>query len=200
MQSAVVEPPRQNSAAGAVLDDEIEHNVLDKELGIVLEALLVKCVQHCVPGAIGSGASALRQALAPMHSVAAKRPLINPAILGARERHAEMLEFNDRLHCVAAHVFDRILVAEPVGPLDRVVHVPAPVILAHIAKRGADAALRGDRVAAGRKHLADASGLEPRCNHAECGTQPSTSGANHDDVIVLMLDWVSRGHEARLSY
>src|SRR5690349_21061662 len=119
MQSAVVEPPCQNPSAGAVLDDEIEHDVLDKELGVVLEALLVKRVQHCVPSAIGSGAGALRQALAPMHSVAAKRPLINPAILGARKRHAEMLEFDDHLHRVAAHVFDRILIAEPVGPLDR---------------------------------------------------------------------------------
>ena len=55
-----------------------------------------------------------------------------------------MLQLVDRFRRVAAHIFDGVLVAEPVGTLDGVVHVPAPVVLAHIAKRGGDAALRRD--------------------------------------------------------
>ena len=95
-----------------------------------------------------------RGALAVFLHVAAERPLIDLPDLGARERHAEMLELDDRRDRLAAHVFDRVLVAEPVRPLDRVVHVPAPVVVAHIAERGGDAALRRDGMAAGREHLA----------------------------------------------
>src|SRR5262249_6493975 len=80
---------------------------------------------------------------------AAERPLIDAAVLGARERHAPVLELVDRRRRVAAQVLDRVLVAEPVGSLDGVVHVPAPVVLAHVAERGGDPALRGDGVRAG---------------------------------------------------
>ena len=69
-----------------------------------------------------------RVAFAVFHHVAAERPLVDLPVFGARERHAEMLELDDRRDRVAAHVFDRVLVAEPVRPLDRVVHVPAPVV------------------------------------------------------------------------
>ena len=37
-----------------------------------------------------------------------------------------------------------VLIAEPVGPLDRVVHVPPPVVLSHVPESGADTALGGD--------------------------------------------------------
>ena len=62
-----------------------------------------------------------------------------------------MLELVDDLRRHLAHVLDRVLVAEPVRALDRVVHVPEPVVLGHVAERGADAALRRDRVRARRE-------------------------------------------------
>jgi len=52
-------------------------------------------VQQRVAGPVGGGAGALRQPLAPVHGVAAKRPLIDMAVLGARERHAVMFELDD---------------------------------------------------------------------------------------------------------
>src|SRR5258707_12809845 len=74
--------------------------------------------------------------LAEADGLSAERTLINRAILGARERNAEMLQFQHRGYRLAAHIFDRILVAEPVGALDRVVHVKAPIVaVAHIAER-----------------------------------------------------------------
>src|SRR6516162_5467895 len=106
-------------------------------------------------GAVGGGASALRGTLAVMGGHAAEGPLINLAVLPARERQTPMFELVDRLRRAAAHVFDRVLVAEPVRPFHGVVHVPTPVVLAHIAERGGDAALRRDRVRAGREHLGD---------------------------------------------
>ncbi len=51
-----------------------------------------------------------------------------------------MFELIDRLRGVPAQIFDRVLVSEPVGALDGVVHVPFPVVRAHIAERRRDAA------------------------------------------------------------
>ena len=92
---AVLEIPGDHAAAGAVLvHDQVEGEILDEELGIVLEALLIERVQDGVAGAVGGGAGALGQRLAVIAHVAAERALIDPAVLGARERHAEMLELD----------------------------------------------------------------------------------------------------------
>ena len=101
-----------------------------------------------------------------------------------------MLQLVHRRHRLAAHIFDGVLVAEPVRPLHGVVHVPAPVVLAHVAERGADAALRGDGVAAGREHLGDAGGLQPGRAHAERGAQAGAAGADHHHVIGVVDDVV----------
>ncbi len=65
-----------------------------------------------------------------------------------------MLEFDDGARRLLAHQFDGILIAEPIGTLDRVVEVIPPIVFAHVAEGCADAALRGDRVAARGKDLA----------------------------------------------
>ena len=101
-----------------------------------------------------------------------------------------MLELDDRRDRLAAHVFDGVLVAQPVRPLDGVVHVPAPVVLAHVAERGADAALGRHGVAAGREDLGDAGGLQARLAHAEGGAQAGAAGADHDDVVGVVDDAV----------
>ncbi len=185
VQAAVFEVPGHDAAAGALLvHDQVEHEIFDEELGVVLQALLVERVDQRMPGAVGRGAGAPgRIAVAVIGHVAAERALIDPPVLGARKRHAEMFELDHRRDRVAAHVFDRVLVAEPVRPLDRVVHVPAPVVVVHVAERGADPALRRHGMAAGRKHLADAGGLEPGDGAAEGRAQPGPAGADDDDVI-----------------
>ena len=190
VQGAVLEVPGQDAAADALLvHDEIEGEILDEELGVVLQALLVERVDDGMAGAVGRGVGALcHRPAAILRRVAAEGPLIDPAILGARERHAEMLELDHRGDRLAAHVFDGVLVAEPVGALDRVVHVPAPVVLAHIAERGGDAALSRDGVAARREDLGDAGGLQSRRGHAERGAQTGAAGADDDDVIEMLDD------------
>jgi hypothetical protein len=97
--------------------------------------------------------------LAYFGRVPAKTTLIDRARLGAAERHAEMLELDDRRDRLAAQVFDRVLIAEPVGAPDRIEHVPTPVVLLHVAECGADATLRCDRVAASREDFGDAGGV-----------------------------------------
>src|SRR5262249_57030844 len=99
-------------------------------------------VQHGVAGAVGSRAGALRGALAIMRGHAAEGTLIDLAVLAPRKRQAPMLQLVNRFGRVAAQIFDRVLVAEPVGALDGVVPMPTPVVFAHIAERSRNAALR----------------------------------------------------------
>ena len=159
--------------------------------------LLIQRVQDGVAGAVGGGAGAHRRRLAVILHVAAERALVDAAVLGAAERHAVMLELVDRRDRLAAHVFDGVLVAEPVRPLHGVVHVPAPVVLAHVAERRADAALRRDGVAAGGEHLGDAGGFQAGRADAEGGAQPGPAGADHHHVIGVVDDGI--GAEGRLA-
>ncbi len=139
MQRAVVKLERDHAAAGAlVVHDQVDGEELDVELGGMAQRLAIHGVQHGVAGAVGGGAGALCLALAVVHRHAAKRSLIDLAVLGARKRHTPVLEFINGLRRLAHHVFDRILVAEPVRALDGVVHMPAPVVRMHVAERQAE--------------------------------------------------------------
>ena len=102
-------------------------------------------------GPIRRRAGALGNALAEMRRHAAEGPLIDEPILGARKRHAVVLQLDDRGRRLLAHELDGVLVAQPIGPFDRVIHMPAPIVLAHVAERRRDAALRRHGVAAGRE-------------------------------------------------
>ena len=92
-------------------------------------------MQNRVARAVGGGACALRNALAIFCRHAAERTLIDFAFFSAREGYAPMLELIHRFRCVAAKIFNRVLVTEPIRPLDRVIHMPAPIVGAHIAER-----------------------------------------------------------------
>ena len=78
----------------------------------------------------------------------------------------------------------RCCLGHPASPtLNGVVHVPAPIVLAHVAKGGADAALRRHRVRPRGEHLGDASRLQPGRAHAERCPQACPTGPNHHHVI-----------------
>src|SRR6516162_2875834 len=182
--------------AGTVLaHQQVDCEVLDEEARLVLQALLIKRVQDRMAGAIGGGTSAVGHvALGVFSRVPAKAALVDRPGLGSAEWHAEMLELDDRRNRLATHIFNRVLVAEPVGAPDRVEHVPAPIVLFHIAKCGTDAALRGDGVTAGREHLGDAGGVESGRNHAQCRPKSGAAGAEHNDVKGMIDDVVAVGH------
>ena len=84
-------------------------------------------------GFIGRRASPLRRAFAVIRGHTAESALINLAFRRPRKRHAVMFQLDHRRHRFPAHVFDGVLIAQPVGTFDGVVHVKAPVIFAHIA-------------------------------------------------------------------
>ena len=181
---------RDDAAARAVLHDQVDREILDVELGVVLQRLLVKRVQHRMAGPVGRRAGALRRALAEVRRHAAERPLVDAAVLGTRKRHAVMLQLDDGIGRFLAHVLDRVLVAEPVRTLDRVVHVPAPVVFAHVAERGADAALRRHGMAARRENLGDAGRVETRLRQPEGRAQAGATGADDDDVVTVIDKFV----------
>ncbi len=194
----VLETPGEQAAARAVLvHQEVDGEILDKEARLMLEALLVERVQDRVAGAIRGGAGPISHvALGILRRVPAKAALVDLAGLGTAERHAEMFELDDRRDRLTAHILDRILVAEPVGAPDRVVDVPAPIVLFHVAERRADAALRGNRVAACWKNLGDAGGVQPGRHHAQGRPQSGAAGAEDDDVKRVVNDVVAVGHDS----
>ncbi len=181
---------RDDAAAGAVLHDEIDREVLDEESRRAADRLLIESVQHRMAGAVRGGAGALRDALAELRGHAAEGPLVDAPFLRAGERHAVVLELDHRRGSLLAHELDRILVAQPVRALDGVVHVPAPVVLAHVAERGADAALRGHGVAARRKELGDAGGGKSRLRQTQRGAQAGAARADHDDIVGVIDELV----------
>ncbi len=135
-----------DAPATAVFHDQVERKILDEELCVVLQGLLIEGVQDRVTGPVGSRTGPLGRAFAVVGRHAAEGALVDLAFFGTREGHALMFQLDDRGDGLAHHVFDGILVAQPVRPLDGVVHVPAPVVLAHIAERGRNAALGGHGV------------------------------------------------------
>jgi hypothetical protein len=82
---------------------------------------------------------------------------------------------------------DGVLVTEPVGALDRVVHVPSPVVLVHVAERGVDAALGGDRVASRGEELGNAGRVEASLGQAEGGTQTGAAGTDDERIVLMVL-------------
>ncbi len=197
MDRAVVEIDGDDAAAAAVLvHHQVDGEIFDEEFGLMAQRLAVHRVQHGVAGAVGGGAGALRGALAEMRGHAAERALIDLAVFAARERQAPMFELVNRFRRVADHIFDGVLVAEPVRPFHGVVHVPAPVVLAHIAERGRDAALRRDRVRARRKHFGDAGGAQAGFAAADGGAQPRAAGADDDDVVAVIFDRIGAAVDA----
>ena len=152
-------------------------------------------MQHGVTGAVGRRASALRRALAIVRGHAAEGPLIDLAVLGAREGNAVVFEFDDGRNRFLAHVLDGVLITQPIRTLDGVVEMEAPVVLAHVAQRSTDAALRRHGVAAGGKDLGDAGGGQALGGHAHGRPQSGATGTDDNHVVLVMNQLVGIGHE-----
>ena len=186
-------------STGAVgIAHQVEGHPLDEELRVGADVALVERVQHRVTGAVGRRARALHRLLAEVRRVPAERALVDRAVGVAVERHAEVLELVDHLRRHAAHGLDRVLVAEPVRALDRVVHVPEPAVLAHVAERGADPALCGHRVRAGREHLRQHRNGQSCLRQRERGTHARAARADDDRVEAAHRKRIHRATSPRL--
>ncbi|KAG0162131.1 hypothetical protein DFQ30_003207, partial [Apophysomyces sp. BC1015] len=100
--------------------DQVQRHPFDEKVRLGLHVLLVQRVQQRVAGPVRRRARALHRLLAIVRGVAAEWALVDRAVRVAVERHAEVLKLIDRIRRLAAHELDRVLVAEPVRALDRV--------------------------------------------------------------------------------
>src|SRR5690242_6856746 len=178
MQLALGHVESHDTPAHTLFHDEVDREVFDEERRFVPDRLLVKGMQHRMPGAIGRGAGPLRNALAEMRRHSTERALINASGFCAGERYAVMLELDDSGRSLLAHELDGVLVTQPVRPLYGVIHVPAPVVLTHVAEGGADTTLSGDGMAACWKQLRHARGRKPRLRKSERGAQAGPTGSD----------------------
>jgi hypothetical protein len=131
--------------------NQVKRHPLDEELGVGLDVTLVHGVQHGVTGTVSGSAGATHRLFAEVGHVAAERTLVDLAVVGTVERHAVVLELNNHFVGLLAHELDRILVAEPVGALDGVVHVPRPVIFLGVTERSGNAPLGRNGMRTGRE-------------------------------------------------
>ena len=83
----------------------------------------------------------------------AKRSLVNLAFWSSGEGHSVVLELDDGVGSFTSHVVNGVLVTEPIGALDSVVHVVLPAVLFHVAEGGVDSSLSGDSVGSSWEEL-----------------------------------------------
>ena len=127
-----------------------------------------------------------RRALAHILHVAAKRTLVDRAVVVARERYAGMFELVYGCRCLASEVLDSVLIAEPVRTLHGVVHMPRPVIGRVVAERGRDTALRRNGVRSGREHFRDIGSAQSALRRAHRRAK-TRSACAHDHHVVSMV-------------
>ena len=155
------------------------------------QGLRVKRVQNSVAGAVCRGAGALGGgAFAIFRRHAAEGALIDFAFFGAAEGHAVMFKLDNGIGRVFAHIFDGVLVTQPVGAFDGIIEMPAPVIGPHIAERGRNAALRRHGVRTGGEYFGEACGRKPLFGHAEGSPQASAASTHHNHIIKMVGDGI----------
>ena len=114
----------------------------------------------------------------------AEGPLRDPAVLGAGEDGAPVLELVDVARSLVAEDLDRVLVAEVVRALDRVVGVRLGVVLGRVPERRVDAALCRARVAAGRVELRDDRDVGAGIVSLDRGAHACATRADHEYVVL----------------
>src|ERR1700730_10333726 len=97
-----------------------------------------------------------------------------------------MFQLEDRGDGLPAHVLDRILVAEPIRPFDRIVHMPLPTVFPGVPETGRNAPLRGTRVTPRRKDFRDACGRKTRLNRALSSPQTGAAGTDNDHIECMV--------------
>ena len=148
-------------------------------------------MQNCMSGSVCGGASALCGTFAIVGRHPAKWALINFPVFSSGKRDTIVFKLDNSGNRFTTHIFDGILITQPVRPLDGVVHVPFPGIWPHITKCSAHATLRCDRVAASWEHLSNTSCRKASGRHAQCCSQASATSAD-DDHIMFVFDNVIR--------
>ncbi len=173
--AAHVARDRARAAAGVVAQQRGgEPLLVARDRLVVLHQLLIEHVQQRLAGDVGH----IRRAL---HRRPAERAQVHLALVVAVEGHAHVLQVHDLGGRFRAHDLDRVLVAEEVRALDRVVGVRVPVVVD--ADRRVDAAGGGNRVRAHRVDLAHDRHARPRLGGRERRALAREAGPDDQDVV-----------------
>ncbi len=98
-----------------------------------------------------------------------------------------MLELDNGGGSLTGHVVDSVLVTEPVGALDGVVHVPSPVVLVHVTQSSVDTALSSDGVGTSREELGDTGSIETSLGKTKGSTETGTTGTDNKSIVLVVL-------------
>ncbi len=188
VQLAVGQPVRHDALrAGLWRAEQLHHVVLVEEQHARLEALLVERLQDHVARAVGRVAGAADRPLAEVPRVAAEAALVDPTVGGPVEGQAHVLQLDDPLDGLLGQDLRRVLVGQVVAALDRVVHVPLPVVLLLVAQGRAHATLGGAGMGAGGIELAEDGRAHAGPRQFQGRPQARPAGA-HDEGRVDVLD------------
>ena len=180
-----------DAAADAFLiHDEVDGKIFDVEFRIVAQRLAIKRMQHRMACTVGRRAGALGDTFTEIRGHATERTLIDLAFFRTAEGHAEMLELINGGRRMTAEIFNRVLVAEPVGTLDGVIHMPAPIVRTHVTQRSGNTALGRNRMTARRENLGDIRGLQPLFNATQCGAKTGATRPDDNRVERMVYECI----------
>ena len=98
-----------------------------------------------------------------------------------------MLQLENRFRAGFTHIFDRVLVADIVGTLDGIVHVPFPVIFMGVAERNGNATLSGYGMRTGRENFGEQRTGLAALGDLQRRAHTCTAGTNHN--CIKFSDW-----------
>src|SRR3989441_9922670 len=146
-ESAAAEVEGDDALTRPAIDDEARDEVLVEAMDVLeLHRGLEERVEDVEPDFVRGEAR-------PLDGHPAKRALTDAAVIIAGPRASPVLELDDLPRTPRDEEFDRVLVGEEIGALDRVTRVQLDGIV--ISKDGRGAAFRGNRVAPHRVDLRD---------------------------------------------
>jgi hypothetical protein len=175
-------------ASTFLVHDQVKGEVLDKVSGIKGERASVERMQHGVSRTIRRRRTAIGlSAFAEMERLSTKGALIDLAIVRSRKGQTKGFQLQNRRGCFPTHVMNGVLVAEPITTFDGIVHMPAPIVFRHIAERGVDSSLCGDRMGARGKEFGDTRRFKAGFTQTH-GRTEATSTRSDDDGVVGVID------------
>ena len=82
---------------------------------------------------------------------------------------------------------DCILVSQPIRTLDRIVHMPPPIVLVHVSKRSIDTALGCDGMTSCREELRYTCSVEASLGKTKGCSKTSPTSADNNRIILMIL-------------
>mmetsp|Transcript_23235 Transcript_23235/g.38497 ORF Transcript_23235/g.38497 Transcript_23235/m.38497 type:complete len:271 (+) Transcript_23235:1361-2173(+) len=179
------------NAFSIIVHHEVHGKVFNEVGGVERKTATIQGVKHGMTGAVCSSTAAVSlRALAVIQTLTTESALVNLAVFSTRERQSKLFKFQNCFRGFTTHVMDSILVAKPIRSLDGIVHVPSPVILAHISERSIDSTLCSNSMGSSGEQLGDAGCFETSFTQAHGCTQTRTSSPDNDSVIGVINDGV----------